>query len=577
MIRTKTKMLIVSIALLILTMCMSIPVMAADSSLAVPSVFASSQYAYLNPEVAKACGGDINKMYQHYMTEGVRNGERISASPSRTTVENLFLFMSYNRSDYLNNGLSGSFPFFDVNGYMANNPGLVAQYGNNPSAYLYHYVNFGVFEGKSSGSVLDPAKVIAWNPYIASMNNGKLSPSKIISNYTSTTGQATTLALTNPAPKPAPVYWYCEPKKHEHEWKYDSIDDEKHYKECKDCDEKYKEDHHYHIYSKDASGHKLECSKCDHTMKEAHYDKKGDGKCDRCGYAMPPAHVHNYVLQPGPTAAGHVLKCSCGAVKNEAHTVTYVDNGDDTHAIKCSVCAFVIDPAVACTTQIKWIDGTETHQTVCTVCGHKGAPENCTKDPVTHECTVCGHQYTASAAPAVNLGAAAAPHVHAYAYTPNGNGTHNAVCNIAGCTVPTIANEPCAYDDNGVCIHCGYTNPELAAAAAAAAAQQPEGQQQPLLNQQQPLMMTQQPAGTPDPANLDPAGTPAGTPDPAGTPAGTPDPAGDPDPAGTPEPEPAIVPDPPAEVPETTEETETAETTETTNNGEEPAQDPENG
>ena len=209
MVRTKAKMLVVSVALLVLTICMSVPVMAADKTPAVPGAFASSQYSVLNPGVAAQSGGDINKMYQHYLTEGVREGERIYATPAPTTVEKLFLFMSYNRNDYLNKGLSPTFPYFDLNNYIAQNPGLIAMYGTNGDMYLYHYVNFGVYEGKASGSLLDPAKVIAWNSGIAGLDNPRLDPSKIMSNYTATTGQLTTTALTNPPKAAAPAPARC--------------------------------------------------------------------------------------------------------------------------------------------------------------------------------------------------------------------------------------------------------------------------------------------------------------------------------------------------------------------------------
>ncbi len=399
----KIKGLTIAALMTVLVIVSAVPVMAApaiDSTLAVPPVFASSQYAALNPGVFAECGGDMLKMYNHYLTQGVRNGERIYATPAPTATEALFLYMSYNRQNYIKNGMSANYPYFNVNNYVALNPDLVKTYGANMPMYMYHYVNYGVYEGRQNGTLTDPAKVIAWNPGIAELDNGKMSPTKIISNYTAATGQPTTAILSNP-PKPAPVQtvYYYSSSKHEHDWKYESIDDEKHWKECKDCDEKEKEDHHYHVYSTtngtDTSKHVLKCSKCDHKWAQAHYDKNGDGKCDKCDYVMVPAHVHTY----GNWA---------------------------------------------------WVDGTTTHKHTCTVSGCTVSETANCDHTAGGTCSGCGHVYTAPA------------HAHSFGMGTwnSGTTTHTKTCTAAGCTTPPYSfTENCDHADgsgDGNCTGCGH-------------------------------------------------------------------------------------------------------------------------
>ena len=477
----RLKALIVAVTLIVTTFCASVPVFGAqkiDNTLAVPPAFSTSQYALLNPAVAAQCGNNVTLMYNHYMSEGVRKGERLYATLTPTPIEKLFLYMSYNRADYVKKGLNATYPYFNLNNYIALNQDLVKVYGVNMPLYLYHYVNFGIYEGRPSGSLTDPAKVITWNPALAEFGNAKLSPAKIISNYTSVTGQISTASLSVPkkTAQPASASSVTPSSKHEHDWKYESIDDDKHWKECRNCDEKYKEDHHYHLYAQtdgsDATRHVLKCSKCDHKYAQKHYDKKGNGKCDECGYPMS-GHIHNYIPQAaGATATYHVSKCACGAAKNEQHSLQYIYNGGQlfTHTINCKKCGYTISTADACD-----MNGLGAS---CSKCGHiRGViPHTCVytanytpNNDGTHKayCTCgeyqtqdCDHSGEGGKCSKCDYVWPAPAHSHAWGnWISNDDGTHSRTCSAANCPVGT-ETEDCNHNGNGnTCSDCGYSWP----------------------------------------------------------------------------------------------------------------------
>lgn len=436
----RVKAFIIVSILIVTTICTSIPVFGAqktkvDPTLAVSPVFAQSQYALLNPGVAAQCNYDASLMYNHFMADGVRNGERMYATLAPTSVEKLFLFMSYNRKDYVKNGLKPSFPYFDLNNYIAQNPGLIAVYGTNADMYLYHYVNFGVYEGKSSGSLTDPAKVVAWNSGIAGLDNPRLDPKKIMNNYTAVTGQISTAILNAPVPQTAPketVTYYASPSKHEHDWKYESIDDEKHWKECRDCDERYKEDHNYHVYStaygSDTTKHTLMCKKCDHKMAEAHSRK----------------YTYN-----GGTSGTHKITCKvCGYVINAAEECDMNGTGSS-----CSKCGHLNGVIPEHTHEFLYeSDGDGTHTGHCTYAGCDVTdPGDCDHDGEGGTCSVCGYVWPEQT------------HTHTYGdvWSSNNNGKHSRSCTATDCPdrEGSTVTEDCNHgggETGGTCSVCGY-------------------------------------------------------------------------------------------------------------------------
>ena len=337
-------------------------------------------------------------------------------------------------------------------------------YGADPTMYLYHYVNYGIYEGRPNGTVTDPAKVIAWNPAVAEMGNAKMSPQAIMNNYTVTTGQITTTILSNPPKQATPtVTYYYSSRSHEHDWYYESIDDVKHWKKCHDCDDEHKEDHHYKVKSQtngtDTSKHVLKCSRCDHKFVQAHYDRNGDGRCDECGYQMVAPHVHQYPATwtwvDGTTT--HTHTCTVAGC-----TVSETANCNNTSGGTCTGCNHVY-PAPAHVHNfgtITWNSGTTTHTKTCTAAGCTTPPYSFTEDCDHTDggtCSGCGHVYesTQPDPPA---------HTHEFSgdYTSNGNGTHSRNCTAANCPggEGSTQTEDCNHDGDGGNCTCGYVWPQ---------------------------------------------------------------------------------------------------------------------
>ena len=476
--KSKFKKLIMLVVLATMVMTNAVPVMAktktsVDATLAVPPAFINSQYAILNPQTAQDCNYDIQKMYNYYMTKGAKAGQRMYATPVMTGVEALFQYMSRNRSTYIKNGTNFTFPYFNVQNYIALNQDLVALYGANINAYVLHYVNYGIYEGRPSGSATDPARIVLLNPTLASFNNSDWNPTSILTNWACINGGSTlTTALVanaNTTKKPAsqPVYTSsgCS-----HDWRYDSIDDDQHKKYCAKCCDSSKQDHDYYVYSQmnnsDASRHTLKCSSCGHKWVQSHYDNNGDCKCDKCGYIS--THIHNYVVQTtGQDAIEHVVKCSCGTVKKERHTPKYVSRNNGTHAILCKVCGFAIgsepcnypsssafcskcdyNPSIsshthAYTTAVDNGDGT--HSMTCS-CGDQKPATTCSPNGAGETCATCGHSFPVTPS-----------HTHSYTiFIDNGDGTHTPKCSC-GDTQSAVSCSPNGAGET--CSSCGHSFP----------------------------------------------------------------------------------------------------------------------
>lgn len=279
-----------------------------DATLAVSPKFNAATYALLNPQTALESNYDITQMYNSYMSNGVKNGQRIYATPLPTTNEYLFKYMAYNRASYIKNGLNANFAYFNLANYMTLNPDLIPVYGTNYALYVYHYVNFGIYEGRPSGAIFDPARAIVFNPALASLNNASLDPNKIYNNYVATTGLTTTamIGVVNdatgnlavktvaPTPAPAPVVNngsgdcnYCG-----HHYEYMNRGDY-HIKRCTKCGYVNQESGHNYVvtdthYGANFLEHKMHCEQCGAEKGETHWDGRGDGRCDKCGVACGP-------------------------------------------------------------------------------------------------------------------------------------------------------------------------------------------------------------------------------------------------------------------------------------------------
>ena len=198
------KKVILSMFLIVLTLAPATTVSAAsksaanikiDPTLAVPPAFSVSQYAFLNPATAIQCGFNTQKMYNYYVQKGVYEGQRLFATPVAMPIEKVFQYMAKNRKFYIQNGKADGFAYLDLSNYILQNMDLYPVLGSSTDMWLYHYINFGVYEGRSCGTTIDPIKVILWNPAIAELNNPNLEPDKIMVNFTNVANKFDTQTL----------------------------------------------------------------------------------------------------------------------------------------------------------------------------------------------------------------------------------------------------------------------------------------------------------------------------------------------------------------------------------------------
>ena len=74
-------------------------------------------YLTYNPDLAALYGADQKKLFDHFVTSGMKEGRRGSSE-------------------------------FDLNTYKANNPELVAMFGDDNVKYYEHYIASGKAEGR---------------------------------------------------------------------------------------------------------------------------------------------------------------------------------------------------------------------------------------------------------------------------------------------------------------------------------------------------------------------------------------------------------------------------------------------
>lgn len=429
------KAILIAILVLVCSLSVSQPSFAAEEPiktkleipqipLEVPDVFIKSDYMTLNPLVVTQYNGDINKIYQHYVTQGIHNGERMYSTPQPTATEALMLYVYYNKLFYLQRFIQGDFSYFNPAVYAEKQRDVVLAHGTDGFTLLAHYLNHGIFESRPSGSNQDIGLIIRQNPSYATQNSQPLLASKIMQNYSKNTGFADTTGMTVPqqaedASKQTANTEVAQAP-HEHQYYYSKLDDSKHLIKCRSCDYVEKAEHRFHVKTIGSEGHILECKKCALRLSAPHSDANHDCQCDICGYELSPAHVHEYITFVSANTDSHTYQCSCGETQTSNHNWIVRMNEDQPgkHDIACSVC--------------NTVKGTYD----CDTNGTDGC------------CSECG--YKASTSPDVET-------EHNYSYTPNNDGTHNGICTNSNCAGNgTITNEPCDGNPNQACSKCGY-------------------------------------------------------------------------------------------------------------------------
>ena len=179
------------------------------------------------------------------------------------------------------------------------------------------------------------------------------------------------------------------------------------YKSCSVCGIKGTEtfevgeapSHNYQTtWSTDASSHWHECTKCgdkkdltSHTAGAAATESTAQ-TCTVCGYVITPAlgHTHNYKTEWSNNATEHWHDCvGCSSTKDKAEHI-YTDACD----VDCNTCGYI--RTITHSYKTEWSSNAEKHWYECSVCGDKsseanhipGAEATETTDQV---CTVCGY------------------------------------------------------------------------------------------------------------------------------------------------------------------------------------------
>ncbi|MCR5032156.1 MAG: hypothetical protein K6A92_04780 [Lachnospiraceae bacterium] len=140
-------------------------------------------YADTYPDLKEAYGYDKQKLYEHYINNGQKegreaktlDGEVVSSDATPVTGNPGTLTLTVTRSSLLPQ------QYFDAAYYAEHNPDVVAAFGNNAKKMYAHYVNNGEKEGRAAFSTNDQinAKLLAYDVLKSSVNDGMTAEEKI--------------------------------------------------------------------------------------------------------------------------------------------------------------------------------------------------------------------------------------------------------------------------------------------------------------------------------------------------------------------------------------------------------------
>lgn len=186
-------------------------------------LFDAEYYAKENPDVVAVYGNNPEKLYQHYMNYGIKEGRSLNSLfdvksyrdrysdlkdafgdnwslvlnhmltyglyegrntvdkdlTSLTTEQALTIYAEQVKARYEKDGLDENFAYFNVEEYKAAYPDLQEAFGDNVDAYLNHYLTYGIKEGRISGTSVDPVAMIKENPSIV-MVADRVTPEQIV-------------------------------------------------------------------------------------------------------------------------------------------------------------------------------------------------------------------------------------------------------------------------------------------------------------------------------------------------------------------------------------------------------------
>ena len=122
-----------------------------------PSLFYDPKFYVDNyPDLKKAFGSDWGKLFEHFYDYGIdehRNSSPLyypdyyrKKYPDLKNLDERSLFMHFTNNG-IKEGRQAS-PNFDLATYMVKNPDLVKAFGNDLKQYYYHYLIYGINEGR---------------------------------------------------------------------------------------------------------------------------------------------------------------------------------------------------------------------------------------------------------------------------------------------------------------------------------------------------------------------------------------------------------------------------------------------
>ncbi len=365
-------------------------------------LFNAKEYAAMYPDVAKAYGNNTKKLWQHFITFGIKEGRSVNKD-------------------------------LNIMAYSSAYPDLRMAFGNDLMKYYKHYTTYGYKEGRNIKTLQDAANAglqvigvdgsymelpaqseLVKNP-TSSGSTVQTKPSTGNTNTSTSSGSANTNTNTNnsgntnstpstpstpsnpstpstpetpstPSTPDTPSVTECDHGDFTYE---KSSVSGKHYKVCGKCHEKIEEscvdgyiqlgdDRHVHGCYLCGDYGNNETSQC-WSMRYGEKDGFHTAYC-LCGRAMSEPEKCDYELR-WMTANIHGEVCKvCGEVSNVKEcTPTYVYNSEDTqnisHNVVCADCGHIFETEACTLKVIPSSDGT--HKTVCTVCGHEEPEESC--------------------------------------------------------------------------------------------------------------------------------------------------------------------------------------------------------
>lgn len=390
---------------------------------AIKKIFDANIYAKAYPDVAAAYGNDREKLWNHYVTYGIKEG--------RTEISSTFNVFAY------------------ISAYQD----LRNVFGDDLMAYYVHYANHGMNENRRLITIDAVTKAGITVTGLRGQVIAKPAPINVpglsfdsVSNSdpeADATPAETPKSSEAPAPsvKPAP--------------KPEEPDDDPSPAPCA---------HSEFTYKPDTSGHQKVCKKCGEKLKavESHQwqyiHAEGDSShipvCTVCDYHGEKTGCESAKTESNATQHWSVCKVCSGKFNQENHKWT--EDGTCTvckaacsHSWtegKCDTCGKQCNHENGAET--KRIEGTQYHAPVCIVCGtlneaDKAACEEGTAVPnndSVHDinCKVCGGFIREES--------------HTYTYTSAGTLSHKGICGVCG---NQMDESTCEFDQNGDCAICG--------------------------------------------------------------------------------------------------------------------------